>query len=234
MHAATALGVTRRSQRGARRGRLPSACGSWRRSGREPSISQHRLGSASEWQRHWALPGAARAAGNTARAVAQRVPELAAERGEPSISQHRLDLRGGQPGAAEGLYTRGSGPRSLTQGSTAKCLSRPAPLRTLICAADSISRVWKQVSSMRECESSKLKRQTGLPSRCLTARSLEWNSTRQVGQCVVTRCHRTSRFWPCFLKAWAAAAPLDRKTMQQDAHGKRYARSRSGLLRPQT
>ena len=46
--------------------------------------------------------------------------------------------------------------------------------------------------------------QTGLPSRCLTARSLEWKSTRQIGQCVVTRCHRTSRFRPCFLKAWAA------------------------------
>ena len=42
---------------------------------------------------------------------------------------------------------------------------------------------------------------------------------RADGECMATRCHQTSRFRPCFLKAWAAAAPLDRKTMSQDAHG---------------
>ena len=57
------------------------------------------------------------------------------------------------------------------QGSSTNRLSHLAALRTLICAADSISRVWKRVSSTRLCESSKLKRQTWLPSSCLTARA---------------------------------------------------------------
>ena len=99
-YAATALGVARRRPgQAARRGLLLCACWS---------------------QQHEACVFPTYTTNNLHNSYSL----IAAREGTQHEAASPRPRGGRQPGAAEGLYIEGRGPRSLTQGSSAKCLSR--------------------------------------------------------------------------------------------------------------